>query len=210
GLGRRGNRPSRWLPERRTWCKLRRPSAGTSARRRNRGRQRSTVPDSSSCELRPGSQWRRRARRSRRSSSRKRRWDSLAILLIPCGFHPVCGPHAQGTEHDPADEPGEIEWDAKDHGIKAVPERNREAHSNERNQTEEDSNRRWLLCGHRFTEYSRPATAGSAQRVLDYFAVLHHELHMCKLADVLRWISAYGDQAGEGAGCREGRPIRYG
>ena len=60
----------------------------------------------------------------------------------------VCGPHAQSAEHDPGDEPEEIEGEAENHWINAVPERYRKAHRNEGNQAEQESADRWFFHMH--------------------------------------------------------------
>ena len=70
---------------------------------------------------------------------------------FPARFPRGMLPTPQGSEYDPAEQPGQIEREAEDHRINAVPERDRETHGDEGNQAQEESNGRWLLYGHRFT-----------------------------------------------------------
>ncbi len=68
---------------------------------------------------------------------------------MPRDFDPIGRPHTQGTEHDPGDQPEEIEGETENHWINAVPERDREAHRNDGNQAEPESADRWFFHLHR-------------------------------------------------------------
>jgi len=81
-----------------------------------------------------------------------------APLFFPCGLHAVCKPDTQGTECDPAEQPREIERESEYRGIDAVPELDRETHTDEGNQAQQESGERGLLYRHGFTEYSLSAS----------------------------------------------------
>ena len=78
--------------------------------------------------------------------------------LHPGGRQHAAENDVDNHQHADADD-GEIEGDAENHGINAIPERDRETHGSEGNQTQQKSNARWFLHGHRLNEYSCNAKA---------------------------------------------------
>src|SRR5580700_7728142 len=105
-------------------------------------------------------------RRWRGSSSTIRRRDSLgpSVLLISRGLDPVCGAHAQWGEHDPGNQPEQIEGQAKDHWVNAIPERHRKAHRREGYSPKQDGAGRWLSHDHRTSIRRAPPEAALAGR----------------------------------------------
>src|SRR5580692_83259 len=58
-------------------------------------------------------------------------------------LQPVCSPHANRCKEKPQNEPEEIKRQTQGDGINTVPQGNRKAGSNERNEPEENCSERW-------------------------------------------------------------------
>src|SRR5208282_1987515 len=106
----------------------------------------------------------------------KRRLVSLragvfaGLIPVPRRFHAVGRPQTESAEDDPGEKPEEIEGKTEDHGVDAVPERDRETHGEERNQSKNKGEERWFGDAHRAAIINRHVKSASRKIASREFA----------------------------------------